>query len=312
MKIIFMGTPHFAVASLNKILLSEHEVLAVVTVPDKPQGRGQKLKASPIKETALNHGIPVLQPEDLNDVDFIESLKQFKADLYIIVAFRILPLSVFSIPERGTLNVHSSLLPKYRGAAPINRVIMNGENISGVTTMLIDRKVDTGQILMQKSVNIPDTMTAGELHDILAVMGAELLLETLSKLEENAIVPIIQDDELATKAPKIKKIDCKLDFICNSKEIYNKIRGLSPYPASFCIFRGKVLKIFNSILNIDSIKNKYNVPGQIIKINKNSFAVCCGDGKSIKITEVQPEGKKRMPVQAFINGYKVKSGEYLE
>ena len=312
MKIIFMGTPYFAVASLKKIIADNYNVVAVVTIPDKQQGRGQKLKSSPVKECALSYDIPVLQPDSLKDENFIKELKEFQADLYIVVAFRILPVSVFSIPEMGTLNVHASLLPGYRGAAPINRVIMNGDKITGITTMLIDRKVDTGQILLQSEVDIPDDMTAGELHDILAEKGADLLVETLKKITNKTIVPISQDDTLATKAPKIKKEDCKLNFSDNSEKIYNQIRGLSPYPASYCHFRGKVLKIFKCTLNHDSSKNPHNITGQIMEIHKNSFSVLCGDGLSINILEVQPEGKKRMPAKDFINGYRVKPGEVLE
>lgn len=307
-----MGTPHFAVASLNKLIDNDYDVAAVVTVPDKPQGRGQILKPSPVKALALEHNIPVLQPDSLKEEDFIQSLKKFKAQLYIVVAFRILPESVFTIPEYGTLNVHASLLPKYRGAAPINRAIMNGEKETGVTTMLIDRKVDTGQMLMQTKVDIFPEMIAGELHDILAEKGAKLLINTLKSIEKNSITPIPQDDALATKAPKIKKEDCKLDFTNSAARLHNQIRGLSPYPTSFCQFRGKILKIFRSLPPEENIICKELCkPGEIIEVFKDSIAVCCGTNEIINIIEVQPAGKKRMPVKDFINGYQVKIGEIL-
>jgi len=308
-----MGTPHFAVASLNKLIENRYNIAAVVTVPDKPQGRGQILKFSPVKEVALKNNIPVLQPASLKDDDFIQSLKKYKAELYVVVAFRILPESVFTIPEYGTLNVHASLLPKYRGAAPINRAIMNNEKETGVTTMLIDRKVDTGQILMQTKVAISSEMTAGELHDILAVKGAQLLIDTVKSIENNSVKSIPQDDTLATKAPKIKKEDCKLDFSYPAIHLHNQIRGLSPYPAAFCQFRGKILKIFRSLAPEENIACKEPCkPGQIIEVFKDSIAVCCGTNELLNIIEVQPAGKKRMPVKDFINGYQVKIGEIIE
>jgi methionyl-tRNA formyltransferase len=312
MKIIFMGTPHFAVASLNKLLQNGYDVAAVVTVPDKPQGRGRVLKPSPVKEFAASHDIPVLQPQSLKDLDFIQNLKKFKAELYIVVAFRILPEAVFTIPERGTLNVHGSLLPKYRGAAPINRVIMNGDKESGVTTMLIDKKVDTGQMLLQDSAEISEDMTAGELHDILAEKGANLLVETLEKLENSSITPIVQDDSLATKAPKIKKEDCKLDFSNSARQLHNQIRGLSPVPAAYCQFRGKNLKIYRSALTNGERLKDIDINGEIITVNKNSFDVVCSQGTILTITELQPAGKKRIPARDFINGYQLRVGDRLE
>ncbi len=312
MRIIFMGTPHFAVASLNKLIEEGHDVAAVVTVPDKPQGRGQILKYSPVKEAALNYNIPVLQPESLKDNNFIQNLKKLKAELYVVVAFRILPEAIFTIPPYGTLNVHASLLPKYRGAAPINRAIMNGERETGVTTMLIDRKVDTGQILMQEKTAILPDMTAGELHDILADTGARLLIKTIKSIENREITPIEQDDSLATKAPKIKKEDCQLDFSKSAIEIHNQIRGLSPYPAAFCTFREKILKIYRSMPPDEAMICRESCkPGEIIEVLKDSFAVCCGNNALLSITEVQPAGKKRMPVNDFINGYQLKIGEML-
>jgi methionyl-tRNA formyltransferase len=307
-----MGTPHFAAASLNKLIENDYDVAAVVTVPDKPQGRGRILKGSPVKEFALSHNIPVLQPTNLKDENFIQNLKEFKAELYIVVAFRILPESVFTIPPMGTLNVHGSLLPKYRGAAPINRVIMNGDTVTGVTTMLIDRKVDTGRMLLQDETKITEDMTAGDLHDNLAENGANLLIETLKRLENNTIKPVIQDDTLATKAPKIKKEDCKLDFSKGAADLHNQIRGLSPVPAAFCQFRGKNLKIYRSSFSSELSTSISSPSGTIITVNKESIEVSCGNGEVLSLLEVQPAGKKRILTRDFINGYQVKTGEILE
>ncbi len=313
MKIIFMGTPHFAVASLNKLIENGYDIVAVVTVPDKPQGRGRILKPSPVKQTAMDHNIPVFQPENLKDNAFIQNLKLMKASLYVVVAFRILPEAVFSIPEYGTLNVHASLLPKYRGAAPINRAIMNGERVTGVTTMLIDKKVDTGQILMQSKTTIPPDMTFGELHDVLARKGAELLIKTINSLEKNAATPIIQDDSLATKAPKVRKTDCRIDFSHSALELHNQVRGLSPHPTAFCLFRNKILKIYRTISpDITAKCPQASDLGEIIEVHKDNIAVCCGNNQILRIIEVQPEGKKRMSVKDFINGYQVKTGELLQ
>jgi methionyl-tRNA formyltransferase len=205
MKVVFMGTPEFAARSLKRILHSKHEVVTVVTVPDKPQGRGKIIQPSAVKKNAVENGAPVLQPENLKDPHFIQSLKKVYADVFVVVAFQILPPEVFTIPPKGTINAHASLLPLYRGAAPINRAIMNGDKKSGVTTMLIDEKIDTGAMLLQKEVDISSEMNAGELHDLLADVSADLLLESLSEIESGKAKPIAQDSSKATKAPKIFK-----------------------------------------------------------------------------------------------------------
>ncbi|MBN2423566.1 MAG: methionyl-tRNA formyltransferase [Calditrichaceae bacterium] len=308
MKIVFMGTPEFAVASLKKILQSGQQIAAVVTIPDKPKGRGQTLQPSAVKIEALKHNIPVLQPANLQDNDFIARLKLLDAQLFVVVAFRILPKDVFTIPPMGTVNVHASLLPKYRGAAPINWAIINGESETGVTTMLIDEKVDTGGILLQRSVSITPEMNAGQLHDLLAVEGAELLLETLHKLQNNAVFPESQSDASATKAPKITKEICHLNFNKNALQIHNFIRGLSPYPASFCIIDNKILKIFKA--NYIQDLNLPSQPGTISHINEDYFQVACASG-AINVFEVQLEGKRRMSVSDFLNGYPLKTGIML-
>lgn len=309
MKIVFMGTPDFARVSLQKLLNSKHQVLAVVTVPDKPKGRGLKMQPSPVKVFAQEAGIPVLQPDKLKDPAFIEQLKQFNADAFVVVAFKILPAEVFNIPPKGTINLHASLLPRYRGAAPINWAIINGEKETGVTTIVINERVDQGNLLLQKRVPIGPDMTAGELHDILADIGAELLVETLDGIERNELTPREQDDHLATKAPKITKEMCHLDFNQPASKVHNWIRGLSPYPGAFCYWQGKLLKIFRS-----GIVPKFNdqvQPGTVVKIFKNGFTVKCAED-AIDVFEVQIQGKKRMSVEDFLNGYHLSEGQLLE
>ncbi len=308
MKIVFMGTPDFAVHSLEALVRSDHDVVAVVTVPDKKQGRGRKIKPSPVKQSALNHKLPVLQPGSLKSDDFIRALEDLRADLFVVVAFKILPRSVFSIPAMGTLNVHASLLPAYRGAAPINWAIINGERTSGVTTMLIDARVDTGDILLQKSVNIDDEMTAGELHDILAPMGAGLLLETLELMERGAVAPKAQDEQQASKAPKLTPENTRILFNRPYIRVHNFIRGLSPYPGAYTFLRGQKLKIITAIADKDDFPEAS--PGEIVDITRDSIKVACRPG-AIIVKRLQLQGKKVMDVRDFLNGFPLKTGEVL-
>ena len=307
MRIVFMGTPEFAAQSLHALLYSTHKLLAVVTATDKPRGRGQKVLPSPVKVLAAEHSLPVLQPLSLKDERFIHELKSYNADIFVVVAFRILPVQVFTIPPQGTLNIHASLLPRYRGAAPINWAIINGEKETGVTSILIDEKVDTGNILLQEKTEITPEMTAGELHDKLAVLGAELLLRTLDGLEKKQIQPIMQDNSLASKAPKITRELCHLNFNKPVEQVYNLIRGLSPYPAAFCYHQGKQLKLFRSNPVIEPHSAK---PGEISGIGKDYFDIACIDGR-IRVTDVQLQGKRRMSVADFLNGYTIHVGDIL-
>ncbi len=308
MRLIFMGTPDFARVSLKKLLDSSHEVLAVVTVPDKPKGRGLKLMPSPVKELATAYGLPVLQPVSLKDAQFIQTLKEFKADIFVVVAFRILPREVFTLPPKGTVNLHASLLPKYRGAAPINWAIINGETETGVTTIFINERVDQGNILLQERVPIGPDMTAGELHDILAEIGADVLLKTLDRLQAGNIVPKKQDPALVTKAPKITREICHLNFNQPAQDVHNYIRGLSPYPGAFAYWNGKLLKLFRSQpVTVDYASAE---PGVVVNVMKNAFSVQCASG-TIDIHEVQLQGKKKMPVQSFLNGQPLKEGDRL-
>ncbi len=308
MKIVFLGTPEFAVVSLKAILASRHEVVAVVTPPDKPKGRGLKLHPSAVKRAALEAGLPVFQPERLKDDSFIEQLQALKADVFVVVAFKILPREIFTIPPLGTVNLHASLLPRYRGAAPINWAIINGDTETGVTTMLIDEKVDTGQILLQESTPIGPEMTAGELHDILAQQGAELLVKTLDLLEAGKIEPKQQDDAQASRAPKLNKEMMKIRFNQPVQKVYNLIRGLSPYPGAFCYYEQLQMKIYRSTIKNEA--KEAGKPGQILTARKGQFLVACHPGV-LQIEELQLQGKKRMSVEAFLNGFHVKEGACL-
>ncbi len=308
MRLVFMGTPDFARVSLEKLLKSDHEVAAVVTVPDKPKGRGLKLWASPVKQLALASGLPILQPQSLKDADFIAQLKTINADLFVVVAFRILPPEVFTIPPKGTINLHASLLPKYRGAAPINWAIINGETETGVTTIVINERVDQGNILLQRRVSIHPDMTAGELHDVLAEVGAELLIETVNQLSTGNIEPKVQEPSLISKAPKISKEICHLNFNQPASRVHNWIRGLSPYPGAFAFWQDKLIKLFRS----QPLEINYTTaePGTIVKVMKNAFSVSCASG-IIDIFEVQLQGKKRMSVRDFLNGQLLEEGQRL-
>lgn len=305
MRIIFMGTPDFAVASLKALIDAGEEVVAVVTGPDKPAGRGQKIHESAVKQFAVSQNIPVLQPQKLKDPTFLEELKSYRADLQVVVAFRMLPELVWNMPEKGTINVHASLLPNYRGAAPINHAIINGEKSSGVTTFLLQHEIDTGNILYSTEVPISDTDNAGDLHDKLMVAGAELLIKTVNAIKTGNINPIPQDDlgensELK-HAPKIFKEDCLIDWNKSTEEVYNLIRGLSPYPAAFTHLDGKVLKIYSAE---KETTGHNDLPGSYLSDGKTSLKFATGDGY-LKLTEVQIEGKKRMLVSDFLRGFRL-------
>ena len=300
-----MGTPDFAVASLQALLEAGENVVAVVTVADKPAGRGQKIQESAVKKFAVSNNIPVLQPEKLKDEHFLKALKSFNADLQVVVAFRMLPEVVWNMPPKGTINLHASLLPQYRGAAPINHAIINGEKESGVTTFLLQHQIDSGNILFKESVSIAPSDTAGDLHDKLMAVGARLLIKTVDAIKNGAYqeVPqkkITSDTELK-HAPKIFKEDCKITWDKPLQEVYNFIRGLSPYPTAFTDFQGKILKIFNCT----PLKGATNeLPGSVISDGKHYLRFAAKDGY-IEVKEVQLEGKKRMSVDEFLRGVRI-------
>jgi methionyl-tRNA formyltransferase len=306
MNIIFMGTPQFAVPSLEALLNSHHKIQAVVTAADKPKGRGLKITQSPVKQFAAENGIKLLQPLNLKDNEFIDELKQLTPELIVIVAFRILPPEVFTLPKFGSVNLHASLLPKYRGAAPINRAIINGETLTGVTTFFLKEKVDTGNIILQKAVPVSDEDNFGSLHDGLMNIGAALLLETINLIEtKQGDVPLTaQDEKQASPAPKIFKEECRILWNVPVVNVHNLIRGLAPYPGAFTIFNNKVVKIYKSTL---TDIEKINKPGDLIVI-KNDMFVSASD-YMLKIEEIQPEGKRRMKIAEFLAGNRIKKGD---
>ena len=298
MKIIFMGTPDFAVPSLRILLESKHEVLAVVTAPDKERGRCLKIGFSPVKEFAEENYLPVLQPEKLKDEQFINSLKNFNADLFVVVAFRILPKEVFAIPPKGSFNLHGSLLPKYRGAAPIQWALIKGEKETGLTTFALDEKVDTGNIYLQEKIKINYEDNFGTLHDKMSTAGAELVLRTVELIEGGNFELKKQDDSLASPAPKITKDTGKIEWNKSAEEIHNLVRALSPHPGAYFYFRDKQIKIYKTKIN-DSASTG---TGRIIQI-KNQLFASCGNG-SIEILELQQEGKRRLSADEFLRGFR--------
>jgi len=309
MRLIFMGTPDFAIPGLKKLIESRHEIAGVVTTPDKPKGRGRKLSESPVKRFALERNLKVLTPVNLKDEDFVKTLKELNHDLIVVVAFRILPEVVFSLPPLGTVNLHASLLPKYRGAAPINWAIMNGETRTGLTTFYIRKKVDTGDLILQRGIEIYPEENFGELHDRMAQLGADVLLESVDLIEKGEVKALKQDDAFATPAPKITPEHCRIDWSREAIHIKNQIRGLAPYPGAFTFFRGKILKIFKAQA-IGGARFTGDF-GQVIESDKKeSLWVRTGRG-ILSLLEVQPEGKRRMSIEEFVRGYRVKPGEKL-
>jgi len=317
MRIVFMGTPEFAVSSLEILIKSGFDVVAVITAPDKPAGRGQKIKQSAVKEFAIKQQIKTLQPTNLKDSIFISELKALKADLQIVVAFRMLPEIIWDMPKLGTYNLHASLLPKYRGAAPINWAIINNEKETGVTTFKIKQVIDTGNILYREKINLNSDITAGELHDQLMKIGAELLLKTVVEINKNLIEGtelnfISQNDENTYHAPKITKELCKINWNKSGDEIYNLIRGLSPYPTAMAYLNNgddkpSIIKIYNSSFKI--IEHNYD-NGLLITDNKTFLNVYCKNG-IIQINDLQIEGKKRLLIADFLRGIKLNDGAKL-
>ena len=299
-----MGTPEFAVGSLAALVNAGFNVVAVVTMPDKPAGRGLNLQQSAVKQYALQHNIPVLQPEKLKNPEFIEELRSYKADLQVVVAFRMLPVIVWDMPPMGTINVHASLLPHYRGSAPINWAIINGEKETGITTFKLQHEIDTGDILLQEKVAIAATETIGTLHDKLKYVGANLLVETVKRLANNSIKeqPQASFDHSSLKhAPKIFTETCKIDWNAGVNDIYNLIRGLNPYPAAFTSLHDKKVKLFDcSIDQNDSVKQVF---GEAITDGKSILKFAAKDGY-IVVKELQMEGKKRMKTEDFLRGYR--------
>ena len=309
MRVIFMGTPDFAVPSLEA-LLTKHEVVLVVTQPDKPKGRGKKMVPTPVKACALEHGIPVLQPEKVKEPEFVEQLRSYEPDLIAVTAFgQILSEPILEMPKYGCINVHGSLLPKYRGAAPMQWSIIDGEKVTGITTMYMAKGLDSGDMLLKAEVEITDEDTFATIHDKMAVTGANLLLDTLDQLEAGTLERIPQDHDAATYAPMITKETGHIDWSKNRQDIINLIRGLNPVPAAYTIYEEEVLKIFGAALSDVQADSAAN--GEIVAVVKKGFVVKCGDG-CLLITEVQARDGKRMMTDAYLRGHAMKEGILLQ
>lgn len=315
LRIVFMGTPQFAVPGLDILVKSGHEVVAVITAPDKPAGRGQLLSQSPVKEYALKNGIAILQPPNLKAPDFIAALESFNADLQVVVAFRMLPEVVWKMPRLGTINLHASLLPQYRGAAPINRAIIEGEKETGVTTFFINENIDKGAILYSEKMLIADDDDAGSLHDKLMNTGALLLVKTVDSIARKAVQPVTQDKMVSgltlKPAPKITREDCRINWLKSTREVHNLVRGLSPYPAAYTIIRTSMksalmMKIFKTVVLPCTDTETHLVdpiPGTIVTDQKSYLKIACSDG-ILSVTELQIEGKRRMSVAEFLKGFR--------
>lgn len=300
MKIIFFGTPDFAVASLQKIVESGFEVAAVVTAPDKPAGRGLKLQQSAVKQYAVEVGLPVLQPEKLKNHEFIETLKSYNADLFVIIAFRMLPEVVWNMPPLGSINLHGSLLPQYRGAAPINWAVINGETETGVTTFFLKHQIDTGSIILRDKVAIEENDTAGSVYNKLMHVGADLMVETLKAIDNKSYTLEEQDLSTETKhAPKIFKEDCQINWNNTLEHNYNFVRGLSPYPTAWTMLGDLTLKVFWADKNYADTSG---VVGDIETDNKTYLKIACTDGW-LSLKDIQLQGKKRMAIEDFLRGF---------
>lgn len=312
MRIVFMGTPEFAVPSLKILHEHKYDIAAVVTAPDRPRGRGQQVTFTPVKELALQRGFQIFQPDNLKDPGFINEIGSLKPDIVVVVAFRILPQEVFRIPRMGSFNLHASLLPKYRGAAPINWAIIKGETETGVTSFLLEEKVDTGFVVLQARVRIGPDETAGDLYDKLAEVGAEIVLQTVRLMELGKAQPRQQDHTLASPAPKIMKEHCKIEWKSSSQQVHNFVRGLSPTPCAWTKHRETLLKVYRTgLINSVSATSEKKEAGHVVHVGGEDFIVQTGDGM-VKLLELQQEGKRQLPVGEFLRGYDVRAGDKFE
>ncbi|MBQ2696535.1 MAG: methionyl-tRNA formyltransferase [Clostridia bacterium] len=310
MKIVFMGTPDFSVPCLEALIEADHTVTLVVTQADKPKGRGHKLTPPPVKECAMKYNIPVFQPEKMKDDASFKRLQEAEADLFVVVAYgKILPERVLNLPKYGCINVHASLLPKYRGAAPIQWSIIGGESSTGVTTMQMDVGLDTGDMLLKREIQIEDTDTGETLHDKLSVLGKDVLLETIKALEEGSLKPEKQDDSLSCYAPMIDKNTAKIDFSRSAEEICRLIRAMNSYPYAHCEYEGKLLKIIEA--TPEKVETFTVENGKILGVKNDSFTVKCGKN-AIKVTAIQVEGKKKMSVSEYLKGNSIAEGVILK
>lgn len=310
MRIVFMGTPDFSVPTLEALVASEHEVVGVVTQPDKPKGRGKEIHMSPVKECALQHNIPVYQPVRARDEAFVDEMRALNPDVMVVIAFgQILPKSLLELPKYGCVNIHASLLPKYRGAAPIQWAVINGDEETGITTMMMDVEMDTGDMLEKTVVKLDPEETGGSLFDRLSLLGGDLILSTLSKLEKGEIIPVPQDHEKATYVKKISKSMGDIDWTMDAVSIERLVRGLNPWPSAFTRWNGKMLKIWEAkVLPDPDVK----LPcGSVISASDEGLKIQTGAGV-LCVTSLQLEGKKRMDTAAFLRGYQVAAGSMME
>lgn len=307
LRIVFMGTPEFAVASLDALVQAGFNIVGVVTAPDKPAGRGMKLQESAVKKYAVEHGLHILQPEKLKNPEFIKELKDLQANVQVVVAFRMLPEIVWNMPPHGTINLHASLLPQYRGAAPINWAVINGEKETGVTTFKLQHAIDTGNILLQEKIAIGDDETAGELHDAMKAVGSALLVKTITQLADGSLQEQQQDDVVASEnltlqhAPKIFTETCKIDWNNTADSIHNLVRGLSPYPTAFTQLDDKMLKVFRTKKEAAT----HQLTNGTVQTDGKTYMRFACTGGFIYVLDLQLEGKKRMPVEDFLRGYRI-------
>ena len=307
MRVVFMGTPEFSVPCLARLLADGHDVAGVFTQPDKPKGRGKQLAAPPVKTFALEHGVPVFQPRTMRDGEAVRILAQLQPELIVVTAFgKILPAEVLDFPKYGCINIHASLLPRYRGAAPIQWAVLNGETVTGVTSMQMDVGLDTGDMLLRRETPIGENMTAGELHDVLSELGADVLSDTLTALQNGTLRPEKQDDALSNYAPMLTKELSALDFAQSAQKVHDRIRGLSPWPTATLRTEGKTLKVHRSVLCDDA----GGQPGEVIESGKR-FVVSCGDGRCVELLTVQAEGKKAMAAADYLRGNPLAAGTVL-
>lgn len=308
MRIVFMGTPDFSVPCLQRLIADGEAVVGVFTQPDKPKGRGYELTPPPVKVEALKHNIPVFQPKSMRDGEALKILETLQPDLNVVVAYgKILPPEILYFPKYNSINIHASILPKYRGAAPIQWVILNGEKKTGVTSMQMDDGIDTGDMLLKAELPIPPNMTGGELHDALSELGAQVLSDTLKALKNGDLHPTKQTGE-SNYAPMLNKALCPIDFSRTAQDVHNHVRGLSPFPTATAVLHGKRMKIHTTRLT----ENISTAPAGTIVSVADGIEVVCGDGKTVLVTELQPEGKKRMTAKAFLVGHKLQAGESFE
>ena len=309
-RIVYMGTPDFAVEPLEAIIKAGYEVAAVVTQPDKQKGRGKEVKMTPVKECALRHGIPVFQPVKIKEPEAVAELEKYQADLFVVAAFgQLLSEEILNMPEYGCINIHASLLPAYRGAAPIQWAVLNGEKESGVTIMQMEKGLDTGDMLLKRSVELSPKETGDSLHDKLMRLGAELIVEALPKLEKGELVPEKQKDELSSYAKKLTKAMGQIDWSKDAVSLERWIRGLNSWPSAYTFFGGKTLKIWEAQVTEENGAQKAE-PGQVVSVSRESFTVACGQGE-LQILSLQLEGKKRVSTREFLLGYQVEPGMIL-